>query len=180
MPSKIVGHLRVFITLEEHISELKMILSNLPITPTRIFSLVLKLWDLKRHSLVEYDDELFSAVMSELHESPILAKQLREANLINREPHLTVAEASERIFNVAVSRINAAVWLLDKPLETLLGPILTSYNATVDDVKIVGTVGVCFEVVMSIHNQFVPIQPPMPEYKQPNYAFYREYRYGNS
>ena len=68
-----------------------------------------KLWELGYKNPAEFVDELFSAVTYELHESPELKRQLADANRLNEEAHLTQSDVADRLTNLAVSKINAAI-----------------------------------------------------------------------
>lgn len=147
-----VDTIRVTINLDERNKDLKAVFGNLPLGARTIFNLVFKLWELGYKNPAEFVDELFSAVTYELHESPELKRQLADANRLNEETHLTQSDVADRLTNLAVSKINAAIRLLDVPLRATLKPIIDSHSASISDVKLgLTSVGVFFDVILTVN-----------------------------
>lgn len=150
MQSNLVGTVRVIISLDDKLNELKLILGNTPIQPKVLFDLVFRLWEMQFKHPDEYYDELFGKVAAELYESPLLKRQIAEANAINHHT-LSPSEVADSILNITVGRVNAAVLLLDKPLSDTIRPIIDNYRASIDDVKMFRVPnGINFEVILSV------------------------------
>lgn len=129
----------VTIELDEYLKSLRDFLTiNFPIPTKNAFSLIFKLWELKRKAPFEYNDELFSSVISELEDSQVLRRGLLEANRLNERP-LTIHEVVENLTNLTISQVNSAVILLTRPLEVTLGSIIDRTNGSIHDVDIIRT-----------------------------------------
>ena len=141
----------VIISLENQTKEMGLILGTLPLTPAAVFNLVFKLWELSIKAPVEYEDELFSAVIGELQYSDLLKRQLQDANRLNGDNELTPEEVVDRITNIAVGKVNAVIMLLDQPLRKTLKPVMDAYNATIHNVRMgTSAVGPFFVVDLTL------------------------------
>lgn len=145
--------IKLMLNFEEQSASLNRIFMHLPLPLDKLMDMTVKLWEIKIKCPEEYVDELFSTITEELLESPFLKQQVNyymdNPSMANSNGDMTEMELTDRLLDVAVSKIHLAINALEKMLHMAIGDLMSERGSAITKVEPVQThAGICFKLTL--------------------------------